>query len=130
MDNLNRGFPSAPFNPAGSTTMATWQVGLLRWMRRILASNPFYLASAGFVLYGINRLSSDPRLTGAETALLGFNFGALFFYELLLVITAIVLARRAIWYDALMLVGLENLFVLQQIRNSGIRRIQIYPRRS
>ncbi len=112
MDNSNLGFPSAPLDPAGSTTMATWQVGLLRWMRRILASNPFYLASAGFVLYGINRLSSDPRLTGAETALLGFNFGALFFYELLLVITAIVLARRAIWYDALVLVGLENLFVL------------------
>src|SRR5437867_3608924 len=82
------------------------------WARRVLASNPFYLASAGFLLYGVNRLSSDPRLTGAESSQLAFNFCALFGYEILLVITAIVLARRSIWYDALLLVGLENLFVL------------------
>lgn len=85
---------------------------LIDWGRRLLSTNPFYLASAGLLLYGVNRLSSDPRLAGAESSQLTFNFCALFSYEILLVITAIVLARRLIWYDALLLVGLENVFVL------------------
>src|SRR4029077_18203767 len=66
----------------------------------------------GFLLYGVNRLSSDPNLVGAELAQLKFNFSALLVYEVLLVLTSIVLARRAIWYDSMLLVGIENLFVL------------------
>src|SRR2546423_1384554 len=85
---------------------------LAECMCRFLSSNPFYLASAGFLLYGVNRVSSDSRLGGAEVSQLTFNFCALFAYEILLVVTSILLARRQIWYDSILLVGLENLFVL------------------
>src|SRR5712671_176577 len=112
MDDLNRNneiTASGSIKTAGSESV---ERVLIDWTRRILSSNPFYLASAGFLLYGVNRISSDPRLAGAEVSQLTFNFCALFLYEILLVLTSIVLARRAIWYDAMLLVGLENLFVL------------------
>jgi hypothetical protein len=80
--------------------------------RRLLAVNPFYWASAVLLLYGINQVSSDPRLVGAEFAQLAFNFSSMLAYELLMVVTTIWLARRGIWSDALILVALENLFVL------------------
>ena len=79
---------------------------------RILAGNPFYLASAGLLLYGINELTTDAKVVGAECPLLRFNFCALFLYEIMLVATAILLIRRKIWYDALLLFGLTNLFVI------------------
>ncbi len=82
------------------------------WLKRIIAGNPFYLLSAGFLLYGINQLTTDPRLVGAEFSMLRFNFCALVIYEIMLVTTAIALSRRGIWYDALLLVGLANLFVI------------------
>lgn len=85
---------------------------LSQWLRRFFSCNPLYLASAGLLLYGINQVSSDASLAGAEPAQITFNFAALFIYEILLVWTAIMLAQRAIWYDALLLVALENLFVL------------------
>ena len=81
-------------------------------LKRILAGNPFYLASAGLLLYGINQLTTDSKLVGAEFAMLRFNFCALFLYEIMLVGTAILLIRRRIWYDALLLFGLTNLFVI------------------
>jgi hypothetical protein len=77
-----------------------------------MAGNPFYLASAGLLLYGINELTTDSKLVGAEFPLLRFNFCALFLYEMMLVGTAILLIRRKIWYDALLLFGLTNLFVI------------------
>jgi hypothetical protein len=80
--------------------------------KRILAGNPFYLASAGLLLYGINQLTTDSKLIGAEFPMLRFNFCALFLYEIMLVCTAILLIRRKIWYDALLLFGLTNLFVI------------------
>src|SRR5258708_18327993 len=85
---------------------------LQTWLRRIMAGNPFYLASAGALLYGINQLTTDPKLVGAESSMLRFNFCALAVYEVMLVITAIALARRRIWYDALLLVGLANLLII------------------
>ena len=78
----------------------------------ILAGNPFYLASAGLLLYGINELTTDPKLVGAEFPMLRFNFCALLLYEIMLVGTAIALFRRKIWYDALLLFGLTNLFII------------------
>lgn len=81
-------------------------------LRRLFSCNPFYLASAGVLLYGLNQLSCAARFAGAEPAQITFNFAVLFVYEILLVWTAIVLAQRAIWSDALLLVALENLFVL------------------
>jgi hypothetical protein len=83
-----------------------------KWTKRIIAGNPFYLLSAGLLLYGINLLTTDPKLVGAEFSMLRFNFCALVIYELMLVTTAIALARRRIWYDALLLVGLSNVFVI------------------
>jgi len=85
---------------------------LAYWLRRFLACNPFYLVSAALLLYGFYRVSVDPTFLSEERAQLTFNFTSLQFYELLLVITAIFLARRRIWYDSALLVGLENLLVL------------------
>jgi uncharacterized MnhB-related membrane protein len=88
-------------------------VSPLRTMfKRIMAGNPFYLASAGLLLYGINQLTTDPKLVGAEFPMLRFNFCALLLYEIMLVCTAITLIRRRIWYDAMLLFGLTNLFII------------------
>lgn len=70
--------------------------------------NPFFLGSAALMLLAVNRLSLDPDFLGSETQKLLFNFGALQVYSLLLVGTAIVLARRQIWYDSALLVVLEH----------------------
>jgi hypothetical protein len=80
--------------------------------KRILAGNPFYLASAGLLLYGINELTTNSKWVGAGFPLLRFNFCALILYETMLVGTSILLIRRKIWYDALLLFGLANLFVI------------------
>lgn len=98
---------------AGTQPTANNFVGSFRSIfKRILAGNPFYLASAGLLLYGINQLTTDSKLVGAEFPMLRFNFCALFLYEIMLVCTAILLIRRKIWYDALLLFGLTNLFVI------------------
>lgn len=82
------------------------------WLKKFLACNPFYLVSAAMLLYGFYLVSSDANFPGREVYQLGFNFGSLQFYELLLVTTAIFLARRRIWYDSVLLTSLENLLVL------------------
>src|SRR5436190_14732351 len=82
------------------------------WIKRFLVCNPFFLCSAALLLYGINRLSIDPNFLSNETQNLLFNSSALQIYELLLAGTAIVLARRAVWYDSALLVVLENGLVL------------------
>ena len=81
-------------------------------LRRLLACNPFYLVSVGLLLYGCYRISIEPKVFNDESAHLFFNFGSLQVYELLLAGTAIFLARRRIWYDSTLLVGLENLLLL------------------
>jgi hypothetical protein len=83
-----------------------------QYMRYLCATNPFYLMSAALLLYGIHRVSADTDAFKAETTQLAFNFGSLQFYEILLIGTAIALARRLIWYDSTLLVGLENALVL------------------
>jgi hypothetical protein len=82
------------------------------WIKRALACNPFYLVSAALLLYGFYLISVDPNFLQREISQLLFNFTALQFYELLVVITAVLLVRRQIWYDSTLLVGLENLLVL------------------
>jgi hypothetical protein len=77
-----------------------------------LGFNPFYLVSAALLLYGFYLISVDPKFLQGEISQLGFNFTALQFYQVLLVITALFLVRRNIWYDSTLLVGLENLLVL------------------
>jgi hypothetical protein len=79
------------------------------WLKRLLVCNPFYLASAALLLYGVYRLSIDPTLFGTEMRQLIFNFSALHGYEVLLVLTAAMLARRRIWYDASLLVVLDSM---------------------
>jgi hypothetical protein len=78
------------------------------WLRRLLVCNPFFLCSAALLLWGVNRLSTDPGFPGDETQNLLFNFFALEGYELMVVFTAIVLARRKVWYDSALLSVLEN----------------------
>lgn len=82
------------------------------WLKRLLACNPFYLVSVALLLYGCYRISIEPGIFGKESAHLIFNFSSLQTYELLLVVTAIFLAHRRIWYDSTLLVGLENLLLL------------------
>ncbi|HEX5222870.1 MAG TPA: hypothetical protein VFZ59_25160 [Verrucomicrobiae bacterium] len=79
------------------------------WLRVLLVCNPFYLASACLLLYGVYRISSDPNFLATEVGQLTFNFSALQLYELLLAGTAMALVTRRIWYDATLLVVLENL---------------------
>ncbi len=81
------------------------------WLRKLFACNPFYLVSAALLLFGCYHVSIDAPMFNLETARLLFNFTAIQVYEVLLVVTAIFLAHRAIWYDATLLVGLENLLV-------------------
>ena len=82
------------------------------WLKKLLACNPFYLVSAALLLYGFYRVSIDPNFLHGEIAQLFFNLGSLQFYEALVVVTAIFLARRCIWYDSTLLVSLENLLLL------------------
>ena len=93
-------------------TLAVPAQSRCHWLKRFLACNPFYLVSAVLLLYGFYLVSSDPSFLRREIWQLFFNFTALQFYEILLVITALFLARRQIWYDSTLLVGLENLLVL------------------
>lgn len=79
------------------------------WLKKLLVCNPFYLASAALLLYGVYRISLDPNFFSSEGWQLTFNFAALQTYELLLAATATLLATRRIWYDASLLVVLENL---------------------
>jgi hypothetical protein len=78
------------------------------WLRRLLVCNPFYLASAALLLFGLSRLTQDPRFLTTETREVLFQFGVLQTYGFLLVGTALWLARRRIWYDSALLVALEN----------------------
>ena len=80
--------------------------------RLLLAGNPFYPLSAALLLYGLYLVSVDPQMFGQELAQLAFNFSSLELYEVLVVVTALLLARRALWYDATVLVLLENLLLL------------------
>lgn len=82
------------------------------WLKKFLVCNPFYLASAALLLFGLYRISMDSNFLPKEGGQLLFNFTSLQLYELLLVGTAVLLARRLIWYDAKLLVALENLLVL------------------
>lgn len=81
---------------------------LLSW---VIASNPFFLLSALFMLQGIYLVSMDPQMLGQEQSQLAFNFSSLQVYELLLVLTALFLSRKKLWHDTALLFWLENLFV-------------------
>ncbi len=81
------------------------------WLRKFFACNPFYLVSAALLLYGCYRVSIDKTFVDHETARLLFNFSSVQVYELLLVGVAIFLASRCLWYDSMVLVGLENMLV-------------------
>ncbi|HTR43765.1 MAG TPA: hypothetical protein VMH87_19300 [Pseudomonadales bacterium] len=81
------------------------------WLRKFFACNPFYLASAVLLLYGCYRISIDQTFVDHDTARMLFNFSSVQVYELLLVGVAVFLARRYLWYDSMLLVGLENMLV-------------------
>ncbi len=97
---------------AGSFLVHSPVHGMRHWLGRFFACNPFYLLSAGLLLFGVYRISADHSVFSRETSQLAFNFGALQIYELLLVATAVLLARRHVWYDSTLLVSLENLLLL------------------
>jgi hypothetical protein len=82
------------------------------WLRQLFACNPLYLVSAALLLYSFYLVSADPNFLRAEVSQLWFKLCSLQLYEIVLVLTAIFLAGRAVWYDSTLLVGLENLFLL------------------
>ncbi|HAM70724.1 MAG TPA: hypothetical protein DCM86_03685 [Verrucomicrobiales bacterium] len=82
------------------------------WIRRLLVCNPFFLGSAALLLYGVGRISADANLFAGETENLLFNFIALQVYSGLLLGTALLLARRRVWYDSALLVVLDHGLVL------------------
>lgn len=88
-----------------------WYRPLSWWLRKFFACNPFYLVSAALLIYGCYRVSIDDTFVDHETARMLFNFSSVQVYELLLVGVAIFLARRCLWYDSMVLVGLENMLV-------------------
>lgn len=96
---------TSPPTPPNSSTPFSW------WLRKLFACNPFYLVSAALLLFGCYRVSIEAPFLKLESARLLFNFSSVEFYEILLVVTAIFLARRRLWYDSTLLVGLENLLV-------------------
>ena len=112
--------PSMPLQPALSNPAIDKEItrprppgeGFSTWVKHLLSCNPFYLVSAALLLYGLFRVSVDPNFLSHEPAELLFNFSSLQCYELVLVLTAVFLARRRIWYDSTLLVGLENMLVL------------------
>jgi hypothetical protein len=107
--NLEIPVPPTLIAPTTATAAApTAPLPWGRWLRSFLATNPFYLLSAALLLFGIYRISVGPGLFGSETTQLAFNFGSLQGYEILLVGTALLLARRAVWYDATLLACVEN----------------------
>lgn len=78
------------------------------WFRRFLACNPFYLVSVALLLFGVSRLTRDPRFLTTETGEVLMKFGVLHAYGFLLVGTASWLIRRRVRYDSALLVVLEN----------------------
>jgi hypothetical protein len=74
--------------------------------------NPLFLCSAALVLFAVNRLSNEDRLFQSDVQNLLFNFFSLQIYEVVLVLTALFLARRRIWYDASVLLVLEHSLLL------------------
>jgi hypothetical protein len=108
--NMNPDHPeSEPASqPHPEPAPLTWR----DWARRLLVCNPFFLCSAALLLYGVNRLSGEDQLFRDEIHNLLFNFSALQFYEVLVVIAALVLARRRVWYDSALLAVLEQGLVL------------------
>lgn len=79
------------------------------WLKKFLVCNPFYLASAALLLFGVYRISMDVNVFTTETRQLVFNFSAIQLYEILLAATATLLVARRIWYDSSLLVVLENM---------------------
>jgi hypothetical protein len=103
--------PIAPDSAAVPPLPAGRPIPLTCWLQKFFVCNPFYLVSAALLLFGCYRVSVDAPLLNLESARLVFNFTSVQVYELLLVLTAIFLARRQLWYDSTLLVGLENLLV-------------------
>lgn len=81
-----------------------------RIVRYLLAGNPFFVLSAVLLLYAMRRLSFDSHLFSTEVSQLVFNFSSFQFYEIVLIGTAVLLARRRIWYDSTLLVFIESMF--------------------
>jgi hypothetical protein len=100
--------PVPPLMPEGVPAQEMQANASVSWLRRLLVCNPFYLASAALLLFGLSRLTRDPRFLTTETREVLFQFGVLQAYGFLLVGTALWLARRRIWYDSALLVVLEN----------------------
>lgn len=106
--------PPIPTKPIGLNHNIEDVVRAIPWKKIlgwVIASNPLFLLSALFMLQGIYMVSVDPQMFGEENSQLAFNFSSLQVYELMLVLTALFLARRNLWHDTALLFWLENLFV-------------------
>ncbi len=103
--------PNTPPSPQAEpplTLLPLHHIDWRYWANRLLVCNPFFLCSAALLLFGVNRLSLDPSFLPEEGANLLFNFSALQIYSFLVAGTAILLARRKIWYDSALLEVVEH----------------------
>jgi hypothetical protein len=80
--------------------------------KRFFSCNPFYLLSALLLIFGMYQVSTGAGFSRREMTQLVFNMSSLQVYELLLVITAVFLARRQLWFDSTLLIGLENVLAI------------------
>ena len=80
--------------------------------KRFFSCNPFFLLSALLLIFGMYQISTGAGFSRREMTQLVFNMSSLQIYELLLVITAVFLARRHLWFDSTLLVALENVLVI------------------
>src|SRR5579859_4448160 len=84
--NENSDVQTNPDPIPSSRAMAVSGPPAAHWLKSFLACNPFYLVSAALLLYGFYLVSVDPGFLQREISQLFFNFTALQFYEILLVI--------------------------------------------
>src|SRR5690606_36273049 len=82
------------------------------WWHSLVRCNPFYLLSLLLLVYGLYQVAVDRFFMKRVVMQLLFSFGSLEVYGVMLVMTAILLARRGIWYDSTLLLFLQNLLVL------------------
>ena len=102
-ESVNAPVPKTMETPDKPRSRRFWM-----WLWTLLAGNPFYPLSALLLLWGISCCSRESGFLSSELGALFFNFSALLLYEAVVVSVSVFLARRRLWYDAMLLVVLEN----------------------
>lgn len=90
----------------------SWSDECCHWLKKLLVCNPFFLVSAALLLYGLAHAPDGKAFFEDHRLQLDFNFLSLQAYECLIVVAAIALSRRRVWYDSTLLAFLEAGFLM------------------